>query len=162
MPLISAPKHPSWRPAGPFASWNNFCPFDDTPRHGEDQCHRHIGRVLGEDAWRIGDGHPSRQGGGHVDIVDAIAEIGDEFHLRPGEFNELGIDPVGHGWNDHLGGVQGFGESAARHWLVVDVEPRIEQLAHAGFNDAGQFAGHDNERLFPAHSPCPLGSPDAI
>ena len=113
---------------------------------------------------------PSPQGGGHVDIVDAIAEIGDELHLLPGESNQLGIDPVGNGWNDHLGGAQGFGESAARHRLVVDVEPRIEKFAHAGFDGVRQFAGHDDERLFPAHSSLfPLAgslsfrcSPDAI
>ena len=43
-------------------------------------------------------------------------------------------------------------KSAARHRLVVDVQPRIEKLAHAGFDDVRQFPGHDHERLFPAHS----------
>ncbi len=53
--------------------------------------------------------------------------------------------------------LQGLGEGAARHWLVVDIQPRFEKLAHAGFHNVWQFAGDDNERLFSAHSfPCPL------
>ena len=50
------------------------------------------------------------------------------------------------------------GEFAARHRLVVDVEPGVEQFAHARLDDVGQFARDDHERFLPGH---PLSCPPA-
>ncbi len=147
----SPPEHPGWRPAGPMSGRYGSRPFDDAPRDREDERDRHVGRVLGEHARRVGDRHAAAQGRRHVDIIDAGAEIGDELHLLAGESDQLAVNPVGHGRHEHVGGAQGGRELIARHWLVLDVELRIEKLAHPRFNDVGQFTRYDNERFLPAH-----------
>ena len=39
----------------------------------------------------------------HVDMVDAVAEIGDQLEVRPGLGEEIGVDLVGHGRHQHVG-----------------------------------------------------------
>ena len=53
--------------------------FRQAPRHRQDQRHGHVGRVLGQDTWRVGDRDAPLAGGGQVDIVDTVAIIGDQF-----------------------------------------------------------------------------------
>ena len=49
--------------------------------------------------------------------------------------------------------------SLSRHRLVVEVEPRVEQLAHAGLDEFGQLAGDDDEGLLLGHEPFPPRRP---
>ena len=153
-----APQHPGRRPSGPFRGGDRPRPLDDAARDGENERHRHIRCVLGQDAWRVGDGDAAFGGGGDVDVVDAIAEIGDQLHLLAGKANQLRVDAVGDGRNQHVGGGERSCEFAPRHRLVVDVEPGVEQFAHARFDDVGQFARDDHERFLPGH---PLSCPPA-
>jgi hypothetical protein len=66
-----------------------------------------------------------------VDIVDAGAEIGDQLELRAGLGDQDGVDTVGDGGNQDLGGGHGLGQRRRVHRRVVQVQPRVEQFAHA-------------------------------
>jgi hypothetical protein len=45
---------------------------------------RHVGRVLGQDARRVGDRDAACSAACDVDIVDAVAEIRHQPEVRPG------------------------------------------------------------------------------
>ena len=83
-----------------------------------------------------------------VDIVDAVAEIGDQPQLAVGLLENVVSDFVGDGGHQHLGGADGFRDLFGRHRRVVEIEPGVEQLAHPGLDQVRQFARDDNERLF--------------
>ena len=84
--------------------------FDEPARHRQDQRHGHVGGVLGEHAGRVGDGDAALHGGGDVDIVDAVAEIGDQLELLAGLAEHRGVDAVGDGRHQHVGGLHRLGE----------------------------------------------------
>ena len=90
---------------------------------------------------------PLRVRGLDVDIVDAGAEIGDQLQLAVGLLGDQGVDAVGDGGDQHVGGAHGLGQLRRRHRLVVQVQPRVEQFAHAGFDRFRQLAGDDDERF---------------
>jgi len=54
------------------------------------------------------------------------------------------------GGHQHVGLAHGGHQFGLRHGAVVDVQPRIEQLAHARLDRVGQLARDDDERLFSA------------
>ena len=100
----SVPEHPGRRPASPgFFSRHDRGPFGEPARHRENERHGHVGGVLGEDARRIGDGDAALEGGRDVNIVDAVAEIGDELHLLAGMAQRVGVDAVGDRRHEHVG-----------------------------------------------------------
>ena len=71
-------EHPGGGPAGPFlVAGENRRPLGQPPRHRQDEGHRHVGGVLGEDAGRIGDGDAALNRGDDVYVVDTVAEIRD-------------------------------------------------------------------------------------
>ena len=146
------PQHPGGGPARPVAAGDHMGSLDHAPRHGENQRHGHVGGILGEDARRIGDGDAPFDGGGHIDIVHPIAEIGDELQPLPRLFDERAVDPVGDGGHKDIGCRHGGGEIRRAHGGVRFIEARLEQLAHPGLDDLGEFSGDDDERFFP-HDP---------
>ena len=119
-----------------------------TPRHREDQRHGHVGGVFGEDAGRIGHGDAALHGGRHVDIVDAVAEIGDQLQPLAGLAEHRAVDVIGHRRHDDVGGLGGVDQLRLAHRLVVGIEPRVEQFAHAHFDAVRQPAGDHDQRLF--------------
>ena len=60
---------------------------------------------------------------------------------------QRGVDPVGDGRHQHVGDLHGLGELGLAHRLVVEVEPRVEQFAHARFDRVRQLARDDDQRL---------------
>ena len=58
--------------------------FDQAARHGEDQRHRDVGGVVGQDARRVGHRDAAGARRFKIDIVDAGAEIGDQLQLFAG------------------------------------------------------------------------------
>jgi hypothetical protein len=107
--------------------------------------------VLGEDTGSIGHGDAARIGGGNVDVVDAVAEIGDQLEVRPRLTDHRSIDAVGDGRHQHIGGGDRLDELGLRHRGVFDVQPGVEQLAHARLDLVGQLARHNHERLLAGH-----------
>ena len=81
-----------------------------TPRHGQDQRHGHVGGVLGEDARRVGHGDAALDRGGDVDVVDAVAEVGDQLQLPAGLAERGTVDLIGHRRHDDIGGLGGLDE----------------------------------------------------
>jgi hypothetical protein len=118
------------------------------PRHGQDQRHGHVGGVFGQNLWRVGDGDAARMRGLDIDIVDAVAEIGDQAQLAVGLVDDVGGDVVGDGRNQHVGGARGFRDLVGRHRRVVEIDPRVEQLAHPRLDRIRQLARYHDEGLF--------------
>jgi hypothetical protein len=87
-------------------------------------------------------------GCGDVDIVDAVAVIGNHLQLAVGLLEQLLGDLVGDGWHQHVGGADRFGDLLLRHRRIVEIEPCVEQFAHAGLDRVRQLARDDNKRLF--------------
>ena len=142
-------EHPGRRPAGPFAVVGQCVgAFDQPARHGENQPHRHVGRVFGQHVRRVGDGDAFLAGRSDVDVVDAVAEIGDQLEVFAGSGDQRLVYPVGDGRHQHVGFLHRRRQLLARHRLVVDVQARVEQLAHARLDRVRQFARDDDERLF--------------
>ncbi len=84
----------------------------------------------------------------HIDIVDAVAEIGDQLNLALGLLEQLFVDQVGDGGHQDIGRTHGIGDLLVGQRRIVEIELRVEQLAHAGLDRVRQFARDDNERLF--------------
>ena len=58
------------------------------------------------------------------------------------------VDAVGDGRHQHVGGLHRLDQLGLRHRLVVGVEPRVEQLAHADLDGVRQLARHHDQRSF--------------
>ena len=141
-------EHPGRAPAAPFlAAGKHLRAFGETPRHRKDQRHGHVGGVLGENARRIGHGDAALNCGRHIDVVDAIAEIGDQFQFLAGLAEHRAVDVVGHRRHDDVGDLSGRQQVGMAHRLVVGVQARVEQFAHAHLYAVRQLAGHHNKRL---------------
>jgi hypothetical protein len=79
-------------------------PSISRPRHRENQRHGHVGGVFGQNFRRVGYRDAARMRRGDVDIVDAVAEIGDHAQLAVGMLEHLLVDHVGDGRHQHIGG----------------------------------------------------------
>ncbi len=151
-------EHPGRRPAGPgFSFGQDRCAFDQPARHGQDQRHGHVGGVFSQNLRRVGDGDAAGMRRLDVDIVDAVAEIGDQAELAVGVVDDVGGDLVGDGRNQHVGGARGFGDLLGRHRRVVEIDPRVEQFAHPGLDRIRQLARHDDEGFFFTDMSCSSG-----
>ena len=144
-------EHGRRAPALPFARAHQPLALGDPARYGEDQRHRHVRRVLGQHAGRVGHRDAAFARRGEVDMVDAGAEGGDQAQPRAGLGHDALVDPVGHGRHQHVGHLAGLDQLGARHRLVVAVQARVEQFHHAGLDGVRQLAGHDDDRLFLRH-----------
>ena len=71
----------------------------------------------------------------HIDIVDTIAEIGDQTKVLARLRQNAGVDPVGDGRHQHIGGFDGFNQIGLGKGRVGDIKLRIEQFAHPRFDD---------------------------
>jgi hypothetical protein len=142
-------EHPGRRPARPvLALGENRGAFDQPPRHRENQRHGHVGGVFGQNLRRIGDGDAARMGCDDIDIVDAVAEIGDQSQLAVRLLKKFFGDHVGDGRHQDIGRADRIGELFRRQRRIVEIELCVEQLAHPGLDRVRQLARHDNERLF--------------
>ena len=91
-------------------------------------------------------------GGLHVDIVRAIAEMGDQPQLRAGSRDDLGVDLVGDGRHEHVRALNGGDQHLAAEGRVGFVELDIEQLAHARLDTFRQLARDHDAGLFAIHT----------
>ena len=141
-------EHPGRRPARPvLALGENRGALDQPPRHRQDQRHGHVGGVFGQDLRGVGDGDAARMRRDHVDIVDAVAEIGDQPQLAVGVLENLFRYFVGNGGHQHVGGPHRVGDLFRRHRPVVEIQLGVEQFAHPGLDRVRQLARDDNERF---------------
>jgi hypothetical protein len=81
-------------------------------------------------------------------FVDPVAEIRDHFELAGWILDHVFGDLVAHGRNQDIGGARGIDDLFRRHRRVVEIQPRVEQFAHAGLDRVRQFASDDDQRLF--------------
>jgi len=121
--------------------------FGQTARHGQDQGHRHVGRVFREDAGRIGHHDVVRAGGMQVDMVHAIAEIGDQLEPVADLCDQRSIDMVCNRGDQHVAVAHGVGQRVPIHGSVADIEADVEQGGHPAFDSRRQAPGHDDARI---------------
>jgi hypothetical protein len=103
-------------------------------RHRENQRHGHVGGIFGQDLRRIGHGDAARMRGDDIDIVDAVAEIGDQLQPAFGLLEQFFGDLVGDGRHQHVGGADGIGDLLGGQRRIVEIEPCVEQFTHAGLD----------------------------
>ena len=140
-------EHPGRRPAVPLAMLEHLEALGEPPRHRKDECHGHVGSVLCEDTRRVGHDDAVRVRRLDVDVVDAGAEIGDQLELIAGLADHGVVDAIRDGGNQHVRDLHRVCEVGLAHRFVVEVELRVEQLAHAGLDPVGQLASDDDDRL---------------
>ncbi|MNE04645.1 hypothetical protein D3C80_971820 [compost metagenome] len=136
-----AAAHPGRAPALELTRRHDIGAFDDAAADGHDQAHGQVGRVLGQDARRIGDDDPAPHGRVDVDVVHARAEVGDHLQLLARARNQVGVQMVGDGRDQDLGALQGGGQVVARHRPVGQIQFGVEQFAQTCFHRIGQASG---------------------
>jgi hypothetical protein len=67
------------------------------------QRHHHVGGIFGHDAGRVRHQDAALPGGGHVDMVETRAIVGDQFQLLARCADQAGVDLVGDGRHQHIG-----------------------------------------------------------
>jgi len=150
-------EHPGRAPTAPFAiAGKHLGALGQPARHSEDQRHGHVGSILGEHAGRIGHGNAALHGGRNIDVVDAVAEIGDQLQAFAGLAEHRPVDVIGDGRDQHIGGFHRFDELRLAHRLVVVIEAGVEQFAHAHFDAVRQPAGDHDQRLLARRHTLPL------
>ncbi len=97
-------------------------------------------------------GDAAAAGAFDVDIVDAGAELGDQAEIFAGLGQQLRVDAVGDGGDQHIGLAHRGGKLVGAHRAVAGIEADVEKLTHARLDGGGQFAGDDDERLFGGHA----------
>ena len=123
----------------------------EAARHGEDQCHGDIGRVIRQDARRIGDGDTALNSALDVDIVDAGAELGDQAQLVSGPRQDAAVNPVCYGRDEDIGRLDGSDEFFMGKGVIVLIEAGIKQFLHAQLDSGWQLPGHDDLQFLSRH-----------
>jgi hypothetical protein len=152
-------EHPGRAPAVPVAIVDQHAgALGQAPGNREDQRHGHVRGVFGENAGRVGDGNAALHGGGDVDVVHAVAEIGDQPQALARLAEHRAVDVIGHGRHQNVGDLGGFDQLRLAHRLVVGIEPRVEQFAHAHLDAVRQAARDDDQRLLALCHSMPLAA----
>src|SRR5258706_6953542 len=148
----SVAEHPGWRPSSPLAALLQIIRALDQPaRHGKDERHRHISRILGENTGRVRYDDAAITRGFKIDIIDTRAIISDELQLWPGKRKKRLVNPVGYGRNEHGSGSHRSRQLVARHGGVRSIQGDVEQLPHASLDEFGEFAGNDDFNILWGH-----------
>ena len=79
-------------------------------------------------------------------MIDALPEIGDQFEIRAGCGDQIGIDAVGDGRHQHVGRLQTGHQFGVGHRRVVACQRAFEQFGHARFDSAHLAAGDEDAR----------------
>ena len=145
-PSIQVGDHPSPSPLRDDART-----LHQPPRCRQNQRHCHVGGVLRQHAGGVGDGNAATERAGDVDMIDPIAEIGDQPHLIARLRDHRRIDVVGDGRHENVSLAHRLDDLGLRHRLVLEVEPGVEQLAHAGLDQLRQPPGDHHEGSFLGH-----------
>ncbi len=150
-------EHPGRRPTGPLAGAQGPLALGQPARHRQDQRHGHVRGILGQNVRRVGDGDAEAVRGPDIDVVDARAVVGDELDPPLRRIEDFGVDPIGDGRNQHVGGAHSLGQTLRVHRLVVQIETDVEQLHHSCFNDVGELSRYDDVWLLLGHGPGAAG-----
>ena len=127
-----------------------------------DERHRHVSGVFGQYPGRVGDGDPTAERTGHVDVVDAVAEIGDKLHLLARLGDHRSVDVVGDGRHENVRLAHRLDDLGLGQRLVFEIEASVEQLAHTGLDKFGQPPRHHHQGFLLGHERRPLRPCGAI
>jgi hypothetical protein len=143
-------EHPGRRPALPagIIADEDIRALGEPARHGKNQRHGHVRGVIGQHIGRVGDGDSLFLRRLDIDVVDPIAEIGDQLHLRAGLLDQRRVDLVGHGRHQNIGRAHGRNQFGLGARLIGDIEFRVKKLAHPRLHLVRQSAGDVDLRFF--------------
>ena len=97
-----AAEHGRRSPAAPVSVPDEGDAFAHAPGHADDEGHRQVRRIVGKDARRIGDDDVALARCLQIDVVRAGAIIRDQLQPVARICNELGVDRVGNGRDQHV------------------------------------------------------------
>lgn len=119
-------KEGSRAPSCPEAGAEEFFGFAHSVRDGEHKPDGDFGGICGIYAWRIGDVDIAGTGGGEIDVIDAGAEVGDEFEFGTCGFEGVGVELVAESCDDDIGAREGIFEFLGLGGEVGVVEFAVE------------------------------------
>ena len=132
-------------------------------RHREDERHRHVRRVLGQHARRVGHQDAALARCGQVDVIDAGPEARDQLQVGAGVGEEGAVDRVGHRRHQHVGFRHRLCHGLAVERPIVLIESGVEKLHHARLDLLGETSRHDHLELSARpHRPSARGSAGSI
>ena len=153
-------QHRGGRPALPVAAAQQPLAFGKPARHREDQGHRHVCRVLGQHARRVGHQDAALPRCGEVDVIDAGPEVRDQLQVGAGLADDGAVDRVRHRRNEHVGVRHHPRQGLAVERPIILIESGVEKLHHARFDLPGETPRHHYLEL-PARPHRPSGSGSA-
>ncbi len=151
LPPDPVPEHRGRTPTGPAAAADQPFSFGEPARDREDQRHRHIRGVLGQDTRRVGHDDAALLRRREIDMVDAGPERGDQLERRTRGGQHLGVDSVADGRHQNIGLTDRGDQLGSLKRFVGQVEPAGKKLHHPGLNRVRELAGDDHEWPFRPH-----------
>ena len=119
-------QHPARLPAIPLARTDQLFPFAKTTRNGQDERHRHIRRIFGQDARRVGNKDFALSRGVEINMVNTNAKIGNEFEPGRRLGQQIRIDPVRNRRDQYIGIGNSRLQLGARQAAIFAVQARVE------------------------------------
>ena len=146
-----AAHHPGRRPAIKAARIHDLRAFEQAARHGQDQRHGDIRRIIGQHARRVGHGDAALNGALHINIVHACAELRDQAKLLACPRHDTAIQTVRHGRHQHICRLHRVHQFILGEGVIILVQPRIKQFLQPQFYGCGKFTGHNDFQLLCRH-----------
>ena len=84
-------------------------------------------------------------------MVDTGAETSDQLQIGVGLTEDTKINFVGHGWHENIRRFNCLDQLTLGHRRIVMVQPGIEKLHHAGFDDIRKPSGNNNDWFLLGH-----------
>jgi hypothetical protein len=141
-------EHPGWRPAiHGLSSLSTAAP--SARRRGTLRMRAMVMSAVSSvrTPGRVGHGDAAAERGRDVDMVDTVAVVGNQLELVAGLAQHGGVDAVGDGGHQDVGILHGFRQFGLGHGLIVEIEPRVEEFAHAGLDSVRKLACDDDQGL---------------
>jgi hypothetical protein len=83
--------------------------------------------------------------------MSAVSSVSTQLHRIARLGDQARGDLIGDGGDKDIGAAHRLGEFALAHRMIVDIESRVEEFAHARLNEIRQPARHNDEGLCPGH-----------
>ena len=100
--------------------------FNQSARHREDQRHCHVSCIFGQNTWSIGNCDGATKGGSDVNIIHAIAEISDQFHIFASLSNQMRVNFIRNRGNKHIRSAHGFSQFFLLERTIGFIKTRVE------------------------------------
>ncbi len=146
----AAAEHPGRRPAGPFAVARSSTLAPSASRRGTASISAMVMSAVSSVSTFgvLVTVMPFLAAAATSMLSTPLPKLAISLRFVAGLGDQRRVDPVGDGRHQHVGFLDRRDQLRLRHRPVVDIQPRVEQFAHAGFDRIRQLARDDDERLF--------------